>query len=332
MGATQGGSHAAAYAQVPGVDVVAVCELKTELLDGFRTTWGDVWPEVNTHTDYKAMLREERLDLLSVATSDHLHANMVVDAVAAGVKGIFCEKPLATTLADADRMIAACAEHGVPLSVDHTRRLRGPWIHLRDFVVSEELGALRQIVATMTGPRAMMFRNGTHLIDMVCFLAGSEPEWLVAELADMHHDYGPAYAGDGGRDPDDRPWRRRVYVRFRNGIRSHLSLTKTPESRGWVIELLCERGRIRANDDGMEVWDEGRPASARRSDAHTYEAQLAGIEELVQHLDARAAGREPPAPLISPATDALHTVEILLGILRSQHEGNSKVTFPLPRE
>ena len=276
------------------------------------------------------MLREEGLDLLSVATSDHLHADMVVDAVTAGVKGIFCEKPLATTLADADRMIAACAEHGVPLSVDHTRRLRGSWLHLRDFVVSEELGALRQVVATMTGPRAMMFRNGTHLIDMVCFLAGSGPEWLVAELADMHHDYGPAYAGDGGRDPDTDPGAD-VYIRFRNGVRSHISLTKTPEARGWVIDLLCERGRIRANDGGMEVWDESgqRPLDAP---THTYEAQLAGIEELVQHLDARAAGREPPAPLISPATDALHTVEILLGILSSQHEGNRKVTFPLPRE
>ena len=52
----------------------------------------DVWPEVNTYTDYKAMLREERLDLLSVATSDHLHADMVVDAVAAGGQGHFLRK------------------------------------------------------------------------------------------------------------------------------------------------------------------------------------------------------------------------------------------------
>ena len=45
---------------------------------------------------------------------------MVVDGVEAGVKGNFCEKPIATTMADADRMIAACAARAVPLLIDHT--------------------------------------------------------------------------------------------------------------------------------------------------------------------------------------------------------------------
>ena len=79
----------------------------------------------------------------------------------------------------------------------------------------------------------------------------------------------------------------------------------------------------------MEMWDD---AGQRPLDAptHTYEAQLAGIEELVQHLDARAAGREPPAPLISPATDALHTVEILLGISPLAARGQPQGDVPAP--
>ena len=90
----QVGSHAAAYHLVPETDVVAICELRTDLFDTFRDTWGDVWPKVRAYTDYREMLAQENLDLLSVATSDHVHADMVVDAAAAGVRGIFCEKPI----------------------------------------------------------------------------------------------------------------------------------------------------------------------------------------------------------------------------------------------
>ena len=60
------------------------------------------------------MLARERLDIIGVVTSDHRHADIVVDAATSGVKGVMCEKPLATSLEDADRMIRACAERGGP--------------------------------------------------------------------------------------------------------------------------------------------------------------------------------------------------------------------------
>ena len=58
------------------------------------------------------MLEGEDLDVLTVATSDHLHTKIVIDGAESGVKGIFCEKPIATTLEDADAMIAACERNG----------------------------------------------------------------------------------------------------------------------------------------------------------------------------------------------------------------------------
>ena len=122
LGHLHAGSHAAACAQVPSVRVVAACDLVPALGEQFVRQWGDTWPEVQTYADYRQMLAEARLDLLSVATSDHRHAQIVVDAAEAGVQGIYCEKPIATTLADADRMIAACRAHGVVMSIDHTRR------------------------------------------------------------------------------------------------------------------------------------------------------------------------------------------------------------------
>ena len=114
LGGVWPNSHAAGYALFPQAEVVAVCDLKPELLEQFQATWGSTWSAVRTYTDYAALLERERIDLLSVVTPDHVHAQIVVDAAERGVRGILCEKPIATSLADADRMMAACerARHG----------------------------------------------------------------------------------------------------------------------------------------------------------------------------------------------------------------------------
>ena len=67
-------NHAAAYALTPNVDVVAVCDLKSELLEKFKTDFAVVWPEARAYTDYQEMLERENLDLLSVCTGDNRHA------------------------------------------------------------------------------------------------------------------------------------------------------------------------------------------------------------------------------------------------------------------
>ena len=85
-----------------------MCDLVPGLLDDFKAAWADDLPNVNTYTDYREMLAREELDILTVATSDNRHTDIVVDGANASVKGILCEKPLATSLEDADRMIEAC--------------------------------------------------------------------------------------------------------------------------------------------------------------------------------------------------------------------------------
>ena len=64
-----------------------------------------MWPDVRLHTECKEMLRQEQPEIVSVVTPDHLHTDITVDAAEGGVKAILCEKPIATTLADADCMI-----------------------------------------------------------------------------------------------------------------------------------------------------------------------------------------------------------------------------------
>ena len=317
-------SHAGGYASVPETEVVAVCDLVPMLLDAFRQQWGAIFPRAREYTDYHKMLAEQEIDLLSVVTSDHRHAQIVVDAIEAGVKGIYCEKPIATTLADADRIIAACQARNVPLLINHTRRWYADYVEARRLVRSGEIGSLRRIVATLGGKRAMLFRNGTHLVDTVCFFAESDPRWLVAELDDEHAGYGPRYAGDGGRDPATDPGTS-AYVHFENGVRAFINASKGT-SKNFEIDLIGSEGRIRIGADVAE-WSrpclDGRLGTDRLTvPATTTSDAGAAIRELIGLVE---RGGTPS----SSGADGRRTLSILLGIVQSSAGGGARIDFPI---
>jgi predicted dehydrogenase len=64
----------------------------------FKANYAEDFPELRIYSSHTEMLAAEQLDVVTVGVSDHRHADIVVDAANAGVRGIFCEKPLATTL------------------------------------------------------------------------------------------------------------------------------------------------------------------------------------------------------------------------------------------
>lgn len=317
-------SHAAAYAAIPETSVVAVCDLVPGLVERFQQDWGAAFPEAKGYLDYREMLAREQIDLLSVVTSDHRHAQMVVDAVEAGVKGIFCEKPIASTLADADRMIAACAGRNVPLLIDHTRRWYPDFLEARRLIRAGAIGPLKRVLATLGGPRAMLFRNGTHLVDAACFFAEAEPLWVMGELDDDRRDYGPRYAGDGGRDPATDPGAS-AYVHFANGVRALINASKgTPQN--FELDLVGERGRIRLGTHVGEVWrqlDDGRPAVSRLAVPPTTRADMvAAIYELIGLVEKGGTGS-------STGEDGRRVLSILLAILQSSAAGSQPIAFPI---
>ena len=318
-------NHAGAYALTPNVDVVAVCELKSELLERFKTDFAEVWPEARGYTDYREMLEKENLDLLSVCTGDNQHAQMVVDAAEGGVRGIACEKPIATTMAEANRMIEVCEQNGVVLSIDHSRRLRPHWHAARAELRDGELGAVRRIVGSGGGPRAMLFRNGTHLIDAVCWFAEGEPEWVVGVLDEEHQDYGPRYAGDGGRDPALDPGGSGL-VQFDNGVRAFINFSKRTAA-GVALHAFAEKGQLRVDDVSAEVItpSEGSGSLSRRT-VPAPVTQNAEIPAYIADLiDAVETGREP----ISPPREALKALTIILGMLQSQAAGSIPIRAPV---
>ena len=258
------------------------------------------------------MLAKEQPDLLSVATSDHRHAQIVVDAVEAGVRGIFCEKPIATTLADADRMIEACRSRGVPLLIDHSMRWYPQYVEARHLLRSGAVGTVRRVLVTGCGTRAMLFRNTTHVVDLLCFLVDSDPRWLVAELDDRWADYPPRYAGDGGKDPATDPGVS-AYVHFENGVRAFLNCSQVPVSyREW--DVIGDAGRLRIGSQASELWrlqPDGTLAMTPLRPAATTRADMgAAVAELIDLIEGGGDGS-------STGEDGRRTLSVLLGILQS---------------
>ena len=173
---------------------------------------------MNGYADHKEMLTKENLDVLAVTTGDNAHADITVDGANAGVKGIFCEKPLATTMKDANRMIKACEDNGTALSVDHTRRWAPVYHKVRDAVREGAIGPLSTVVVNHGGRRAILFRNGTHFIDGICFFAESEPLKVFARLEDGFDEW-DEYEGDGGKTSENEP-AASGFILFRNGVRA----------------------------------------------------------------------------------------------------------------
>ena len=312
-------THAASVSRFSNMEVAGYCDLVGDLVEEFKGTWHDRWPNANGYTDYKEMLAKEDLDILTIATSDHRHTEIAVDGAGAGVKGIFCEKPLAISIEDADRMIKAAEENGVVLTVDHTRRF-GPLLHkVRDTIRADAIGPLSTIVVTHAiGPRVMLFRNGTHVIDSICFFADSEPVQVFARLEDGFEDW-DRYKGDGGQLPENDP-AASGFIMFRNGVRAFYCGSKK-SAGGSTFQLLGPEGRIDFDYNGLTA-ELSAPERSTLVPAHyKVEGIEAGYRELIGLIEKGGTG-------VSPAREARKTVQIMMGFLKSEQEGSRLVDVP----
>jgi predicted dehydrogenase len=303
-----GAYHAQGIVGSQQAQLAAACDFDPKTLDDFIQQWPD--ETIAGYKNHREMLANEKLDIVTVATSDHRHADLVVDAAEAGVKGIFCEKPLATTLADADRMIAACTANGTLLS--------------KELIAEGAIGPVQYVIATLTGPRAMLFRNGTHLLDAVCYFADAQPAWVVADLEPGYENY-TEYRGDGGHDPATEP-AANAYIHFENGVKGfYIGGSKNTTPFMPQAEIVGATGRIVLASEKQGILYQGETSSAIEVPELMVHGIVAGMQELI---NAVAEGGE----LVSPGRAGHTVVELLLGILQSQQQGNTPVKFPMPRD
>jgi predicted dehydrogenase len=108
-----GGADLSTALMVPGVKVVAACDLYTTRLAEAKTKWG---AGIFTTRDYKEILNRKDVDAVIIATPDHWHQKISIDAMLAG-KHVYCEKPMVHSVEEGPAVIAAQNKTGMVFEV-----------------------------------------------------------------------------------------------------------------------------------------------------------------------------------------------------------------------
>ena len=127
-------THAQALATLPQSTFVAVCGRNAERTAAFASQYG-----VRPYTNLEEMVHDSAVEAVILCTPHPLHAEQACIAAEAGVH-VLVEKPLATTVADCDRMIAASQRTGIQLGVISQRRLYPPVQRLRAAIDAGKIG------------------------------------------------------------------------------------------------------------------------------------------------------------------------------------------------
>ena len=181
-----------AYEGLSSVEVVAVADPDAAGREAAAARTG----ATQLYADYREMLQAEDLDLVNVCPRHvDCHAEMVIAAAEAGVRGVLCEKPMAPTLAEADAMLDACQKAGTRMAVAH-RRANAYERRGKQLVDEGLIGEVRIIRAHgkadhRSGGQDLMVL-GTHMMDSIRHFAGAEPVWAFGHVTQDGREVIPA--------------------------------------------------------------------------------------------------------------------------------------------
>jgi predicted dehydrogenase len=157
-------------AQNIGLNPSAICDMSEANRDkaaAAATLSGD-----QLFADAAAMFAAHpNADLVIIATTADSHRALVEQAAASGARHILCEKPMATSVADCDAMIAACEKSGSKLAINHQMRFMSQYTVVRDELATGKYGPLASM--TVTAGCFGLAMNGSHYCEAFSWLTGS---------------------------------------------------------------------------------------------------------------------------------------------------------------
>src|SRR4051812_11390054 len=238
-----GALHAEAVRRSHCAILAAVCDLDRDRAEGLARRLGG---NVVAHERSSDLLRAGALDVVTIATPDHLHVDVSLEAIEAGCH-VFCEKPLATTSGEARRLVDASARRGVALGVDYNRRYGHGYRQARTLLDSGKIGVVQhiaiQVLDRTPRPRVARFPEVilttllTHHLDLA--------RWFGGEVSSINARFSPG-------DPSASGLRRNVVLslEFTGGAVGAIvagyrdGLTRTAER----AEIVGSLGSVGIND------------------------------------------------------------------------------------
>jgi phthalate 4,5-cis-dihydrodiol dehydrogenase len=314
------GAHARAAQNVPTTRLVAASEVDEARGREFGAKW-----DCEVVQDYHDLLAREDVHIVALTLPHFLHCPVAIEAAQAG-KHVVIEKPMADSVEECDRMIAAARQAGVKLFTAHTEEFMAPNVKARQLIETGEVG--RPVLATDTWHKAFAMRtrpawfldrekgggmwlmNGAHMIDRLTYILNSDVAAVKAFVGTRYNDI----------KADDAAL---AYLQLSNGVPctiAHTGYRDHPgagvEQSGGVVELSCTEAMLKVVDrrqlfrsapsERRGQWEE---VPLERSDPITteYERLIAAIE---------SDGPEPVTP-----EHARHIVAVMTACEESSRTG-----------
>lgn len=319
--------HAAAIAKAPGAELAAIaCGSEASAAVARQHH-----PTAMVHLDWRAVVADRSIDAVDIVVPNNLHADIAIAALDAG-KDVLLEKPMAATIADCDRIVAAIHRTGRVLSVGHELRASTQWGLIQRMVHDGEIGTPHYANISLFrfpyrqgsgGWRYEANRVGSwileepvHFFDLLM--------WWFDRLGD------PITVQGFGRARDGRS--RGMYdnfsavLRWREGAYAVVTQTLSGFEHHHVVEVTGSDGSIRswwsgAMDRTAEPHHELKVQRRGRSQAEIIELGPSGeVFELEEELAATVRAFEAGKPWVS-ADEARKRIIVCLEAERAVAEG-----------
>jgi len=268
-------AHIGGYKKNPNVELTAFCDINEERLK----EKGEKYGVTHLYTDVNEMVKNEKLDAVSVCTWNCAHAKCSIAALNAGINGS-CEKPMAMNAIEAEEMKAAAEKNGKLLMVGFVRRYGNDMDILKDFINTDYFGEIYYAKANYIrrngnpggwfcdksrsggGP---LIDLGVHVIDFVRYALGNPKPVSVyaatfSKLGDRRNLKTPKDYVSADHKPDelcDVEDLATALIRFDNGavlnVETSFSLNVS-EDRG-IIELYGDKGGAKI-DPELKLYSE----------------------------------------------------------------------------
>jgi len=271
LGLGLGRQRALGYLQNENAQLCAVCDINSQRVQKLLVEH----PEVHGYDDFETMLKQEELDIANVSTPDWMHLEQSVTAMQHGCH-VLLEKPMVTSLADAEALVKAVEKSGLKLMVGQNYRRTPLAVMARRLLEEGTLGTIFHAVSTQyqnkfgqfanspwyassEHPRAALLGTGIHAVDML--------RWLIGEVEEAF-----AYSNHlAYRDFPDDDFVTAIY-RFENGIIGRVDVAYAsvlPSGAGGLeLSLYGTKGTLE-NDrvfiSGSEGWKRQEMPSMKNS-------------------------------------------------------------------
>jgi UDP-N-acetyl-2-amino-2-deoxyglucuronate dehydrogenase len=252
---------AAAIANSAKLDIAAICDLDAGKMEKLKQKFG--LENVRCYTDYKQMLETEKPSLTAVATDSGMHAQVALAAIESG-SNVIVEKPIAMSLADADKLIAAAKAKHVKLCANHQNRFNSSIRQIRSALEAGRFGRLYHADAHILWRRdenyyadgdwrgkwasdgGTLMNQCIHNIDLLRWMMGDDIDEVTAYTARLAHPY--IEAEDLGL----------AIIKFSNGSFGTVEGTVNvfPKNLEETLYIFGENGTVKAGGSAVNTIDE----------------------------------------------------------------------------